>query len=50
MDPGLRDFVRRMLHWGIESGIRTIMWRLPVVIVVVLMIVMIAIVIYFRLY
>ena len=50
MDPQLRDFWKRLLHSGIDAAIRTIIWRLPLVLVVIVLAILIFVVLYFRLY
>ena len=50
MDPQQRDFWRRLLHQGINAAIRTIIWRMPLLLVMALLAVLIFVVIYFRLY
>jgi hypothetical protein len=50
MDPRQRDFWRNLLHHGIHAAIRTIIWRLPLALVIGLLAILIFVVIYFRLY
>ena len=50
MDPGLKDFFRRLLHRAIDSGIASFFWKLPALWTGIIVAILIGVVVYFRLY
>lgn len=50
MDDRVRNFVRQLLHQSIHSGIRTLLWRLPTLLLILVIIGLIAAVWYWDLF
>ena len=49
-DPDLHRFISRLVDHAISAAIRTIFWRLPMVVVLVLLALLVGAAIYWKLY